>query len=512
MANITKRNNLERIGVLVCLMINYMITVISFRTCPWSRLVDIHDSSMFMYFGWGMNHGMTPYLNMFDHKGIVLFWIQQLGNFVGGGSYFRGVWIIECLSYAIFVWFMYRTLHMVTESRLASSLPFLILTPLTVAVFQGGNLSEEYALPFLAIAIWCFLKIDRALTRDRWRYLLGIGITGAAVFFTRPNMIALWVIGCGYLLIRGLIQKDYQRLVKQIAGIFLGGIFVVLIVFLYASLNGSLHQMIYQTFTLNVAYSEQSNNQIRIQAVKFFYSLCKNYGVLLLGIVFIGLGVFSRNQIKSNLIIVVYAGLNFMTVILSGRAYLHYFTTMLPVLYLAAAICCIEFSRMLAQKRSGVVLGLTVGWLGVLMFFPIWPNQSIVPTFRNIVKTQYLVKNNERTSSSMAKLSQFIKTHSTQSDRIYVHRIDANIYLQSQRLANSKFFVLPSLDYAAHPDVVRTFKHRFDSKTPKFVVVKATFVQERQIGIDQFVKHEVKQRYRRVKTYRDADLVLYQLK
>lgn len=66
----------------------------------------------------------------------------------------------------------------------------------------------------------------------------------------------------------------------------------------------------------------------------------------------------------------------------------------------------------------------------------------------------------------------YIKAHSRSSDTIYIYWLDTNIYLESQRFPNSKFLVLPSLDYSKHPKMVIEFKYDFKNHTPKFVVVK----------------------------------------
>ena len=55
----------------ILLSINYLTIILSFRSSPFSHLLNDHDSSMFLYFGKAMNAGLTPYINMLDHKGIL---------------------------------------------------------------------------------------------------------------------------------------------------------------------------------------------------------------------------------------------------------------------------------------------------------------------------------------------------------------------------------------------------------------------------------------------------------
>ena len=52
---------------------------------------------MFLYFGKGISEGLIPYKDMFDHKGIVLFFIQYIANIVGLGNIFLGIFLVEAV-------------------------------------------------------------------------------------------------------------------------------------------------------------------------------------------------------------------------------------------------------------------------------------------------------------------------------------------------------------------------------------------------------------------------------
>lgn len=495
---------------LIFLLVNYILVVISLRTFPLSHLLDGHDSSMFMYFGRAMNHGMVPYVDMFDHKGIVLFLIQQFGNLIGFGSFRSGVWVTEALFYAVFLILMSRSVYLITKQLLSATLPFLFFTPLTMAIFQGGNLSEEFVLPFIAGALLAFITIEQQ-QHATWWPLVMIGVLGALTFFTRPNMIALWVVGCLYLLAKGLITRQLKVLEKQILGIFLGGALVCLIVIAYAWLTHSGAAMIYETFTLNVEYSAQSNNQIRIAAVKFFYQLMRNYGVLFIAVIYVSLIEVKREWWVVNGLVISYALLNFVTVVLSGRPYLHYFTTALPCVYLISGIGLAQLSHLIVKQNWRTLTAALVVISAFASLVNLWPNQTLYATTKTLIDTQYRVPN-QRKNSGVAAISTYIREHSKPTDKIYVHWMNANIYLKSERFANSEYFVLPSLDYTQHPEVVKNFETDFKRTPPKFVVVQASFMHAAQTGLFGFVKAQTQQHYKLIQTYSAGTLMLYQRK
>ena len=67
----------SNILVILCLLfITFLICMLSpldiftFNAASWI------DSSVFKYIGWQMAEGQIPYLDMFDHKGLLIYFIK----------------------------------------------------------------------------------------------------------------------------------------------------------------------------------------------------------------------------------------------------------------------------------------------------------------------------------------------------------------------------------------------------------------------------------------------------
>ena len=58
-----------------------VIFSLQLNSCPFNNRGVGMDSSIFMYVGRQMTHGMVPYRDMFDHKGIVLYFLEYFGYF-----------------------------------------------------------------------------------------------------------------------------------------------------------------------------------------------------------------------------------------------------------------------------------------------------------------------------------------------------------------------------------------------------------------------------------------------
>ena len=82
---------------LLCLSIAILVAL-SFEQCPVLGQNTGTDSSVFLYVGNMMLNGKFPYVDAFDHKGILLYFIQYIGLKFSGGSQ-TGVWLIEILNF-----------------------------------------------------------------------------------------------------------------------------------------------------------------------------------------------------------------------------------------------------------------------------------------------------------------------------------------------------------------------------------------------------------------------------
>ena len=114
------------------------------------------DGGIFLYVGSLILKGKIPYLDVWENKGPLVFYINALGLFLTNGSRW-GVWLLEFL-------FLFGAgyLGYTVVKRIMGSIPALIGTLIWVTaagnVLQGGNFSEEYSLLFSFVAVLFYLK------------------------------------------------------------------------------------------------------------------------------------------------------------------------------------------------------------------------------------------------------------------------------------------------------------------------------------------------------------------
>ena len=65
----------KKTDLLFCLFLALTIGTLM-RQYPWTSLPTQTDSSVFLYIGRQMHRGKVPYIDLFDHKGPILYLIQ----------------------------------------------------------------------------------------------------------------------------------------------------------------------------------------------------------------------------------------------------------------------------------------------------------------------------------------------------------------------------------------------------------------------------------------------------
>lgn len=167
------------------------------------------DSSVFKTVALMMRRGYMPYRDSFDHKGPLLYLINFAGDCI---SAYRGVWLIEYLFMLITFVAMYRIAR-IKCGKVLSCVAVLTASSLLCDFLREGNLAEEYALPFITIALFIFLDyfINGQINTAR---LIVCGFCFGSVCMLKFNMISVWIVFCIAVLTDCIREKQYQRLIK----------------------------------------------------------------------------------------------------------------------------------------------------------------------------------------------------------------------------------------------------------------------------------------------------------
>jgi hypothetical protein len=394
---------------------------------PLSGDIPNTDSSVFLTVARGMLRGKLPYVDFFDHKGPLVYFIDAAGLFIGG---FTGVWLIELLLMFTAVIFAYKTAHFFTSAVpafLGTAFSFVALE----TFFEGGNMTEEYVLPFIFISLYIFTKYFFTQTEPA---KLQIGILGACFgisLLLRPNMFAVWLAFCAVILVQKLRHKEYVSLLRYTA-FFLSGILLVLLpVLIYLKITGSFNECVNQYIAFNGAYAV-SSAEAPVTFKEFVKSAIKVLNASVLPFIIAFFWLFKK---KVDFRYGFYAGyalsfiFSFLLTGLSRRNYQHYNMVLIPLFVPAIAFCAEKLLPSSTLSKYGIFkFGIPI--LLLCFFF----NEHILQNIRFIREN---IKSDAR--NYYANLGKFIDKNSASADTISVFGNQCVVYLFTERESASKY-------------------------------------------------------------------------
>jgi len=335
-----------------CCVCTALAAATLFRLFPGNNRPPAEDSSVFLYIGKRMLEGKLPYRDLFDHKGPILYLIEVLGLRLSPRST-EGVWVLELLNLLMTAALMLRLGFLEAENRTSGCLA--VLTTVGVCgwkIWQGGNFTEEYALPWITLAALVFFRFFRSGTyRPVDIFMLGFGF--AVVFLLRANMIAVWAALLPPVLIRFLHEKRFSDIARCLVLFLLGVAAVFLPVLLWAEKSGFLSDLWKDYILFNFSYAGNAAEQ---------ESGLLGTAVFFAGVVWPGTVaqlvclVFSFRNSRQWLNALFFA-VSLLAAGMSARSYYHYAIILLPAMILPLTGFFDLTGRVWCRlfKKSGVV-------------------------------------------------------------------------------------------------------------------------------------------------------------
>ena len=333
------------------------------------------DSSVFRNIALMMRNGKMPYLDTFDHKGPLIYIINYIGQII---AYDSGIWLIEVINLTVTMYFLYKIARIKCDRFFSVIVTFISITPL-FEYFQGGNFTEEYALPLITISLYYFLEYLLKNNVNNRRVLI-CGMCMGGVLMLRPNMISIWIVFCAYIFFKDIYEKKYQELIKFIEFFLIGIIVVIIPILIWLGVNGALYDFWNDYIIFNFQYSSEDSNLATTENkwLTFFY-FAKNS--LVIGSVIILIYTFKNEKNKVDLVYLAYIVLTLLLICMSGRNYGHYGMIMIPTIAYPFAILFYACQNSKIKKETSNAITLIVliyilgnivfpGWIGLLEDFP----------------------------------------------------------------------------------------------------------------------------------------------
>lgn len=242
-----------------CLFISLIFLLICSKNSPLYYINDWVDANAFFTVGKAMVRGYVPYKMLFEQKGPLLYLIYGIGSMISYNS-FIGVFILEVVSFSIFLYYSYKLMCIFTSEKNAYfMIPIYTLLIVTLKSFSHGGSAEEFSLPFIMYTMYIFIRYlhDSVISIKQ---IFITGILAGCVFWIKYTLLGFFI---GYMLclvISLLTYKKYKDIFKY-CFIFLFGFILVSIPWvIYFIVNDAFSDMIDVYFLVNiVAYPHKTS-------------------------------------------------------------------------------------------------------------------------------------------------------------------------------------------------------------------------------------------------------------
>ena len=256
----------SKIYPLLLFLISFVFVVLFSRSTSFLYVFEGADPSIFKQMGRAILNGKVVYIDYYDNKGCLLYFIHALGLWLGGDFALMLMQVIS-LTVTLFIWNKMLALNCAEKERVIGLCIALVLL---VCFYGAGDQTQEWCLPFISYPLLVYYRAYKSKTEIRPLQMVLIGLCFGIITFIQVNNACAFLGFIVWLWIQFLIKKDFRKLVTSI-GCFMAGWLVVAVsclLYFYAKAGWhGVYEMVYAQFLSNFEY-------IRVQHLpKWFHWL-----------------------------------------------------------------------------------------------------------------------------------------------------------------------------------------------------------------------------------------------
>lgn len=473
----------ERWMPVISLVFIAVITFIFSMQCSpniWNNGEAGKDSSVFRTVALMMDQGYAPYRDTFDHKGPLMYILNWLGLQI---SYYRGIWVIEYITLFVTFAYMYKTIRLIC-TRLMSWGLLLVAVAALYPQFEGGNLTEEYAMPFIAVSLYLFTKYLLTSHIHSLQVLL-CGLCFGAVCLLRPNMVASWGVFAIVVLVKCLREKKYGEIGRFLLFFLIGIAIIVIPILAWLYAEGALGACIDDYILFNLRYSEVGTQQEGDQLRAFFSFISIPFLLCLL--ITAAYTVFRKRDylpIGYGVCLLV----NLLAISISGKEFAHYAMILIPLYAYPLGLLgeWLEISLQKNEKRGFVRIVICL--LAVLAL-PEWAIGG-----KDMLKC-FLNRQNDNRSEATVNVVNYITENTEEDEKITVWGNWDLIHVLSRRLPASRYSFQSSIG-VVDPGIYDEYFSELAEEEPSLIIVKEDGTEEPMMNFIQ--EHQYRQVFENV--------------
>lgn len=325
---------------------------------------SITDSSVFITISREMLDGALPYKDLFDHKGVYLYFINVLGLVTE-------LCLVEFLFFLLSIFGLYKTLLLILNHKM--SFFYVCAFPTFLFPFiAGGNRPEEYILPAIIFVLYYSIRILKSMDMPSILSTFFLGCAASYVFLLKFNYCSCFFAASICLIYVSIKRCKKIELIKHILGGLIGSIVGFLPALIYLFSNGIFYDFLDSYIYFNSVYGQSSLSIVsRLSYIVKSILTRYNFLVLLFPLIIIRVLFKPKKKIDQNdklvaLLLLLIIVLDWFLVCSTIQTRCYYLVPLIPVSILAIALSFQYFSLDKFNLEFSIFLILIFVFLPVL--------------------------------------------------------------------------------------------------------------------------------------------------
>lgn len=417
------------------------------------------DSSVFSTIAFMMDKGYVPYKDSFDHKGPIIYILNWCGNRI---DRFGGLWTIEVLVLFITFFLIYKIACMQCN-EFSSIVVVLISASLLFEYYQGGNFTEEYAMPCIAAAIYIFLDYINNARISKKRLIIS-GMCLGIVLMLRPNMISIWLVYSIYIGFILINEKEFSKILYFAKWFILGITIIIIPLLIWMALHSDINYFIHDYIIFNIRYSSSQGGRADFTSrIKSFYYFFNNPIVL---VTFICTFYYCKSY-KTH-IYFIYLVLTLILMVMSGDSFAHYGMVLVPAVAYPVCLMFKNIENVEILQVGKLIKFIVVTYLLTTIVFPKW-----MPLLEESIDIY-----NNRDNSEESEIVRIVDELTLDDEAISVYGIWNEVYLKSNRPHATRYsYQFPIGEVM--PQIMDEYMIQLQKEQPRVIVVEGGKYDER---------------------------------
>ncbi len=239
--------------VLFFFLVSFVFVTLFSRSTSFLYLYEGGDPSIFKQMGLAILRGKTMYIDYFDNKGCLLYFIQALGLWLGGNFFILLMQVLS-LTITLIMWDKMLALYRNERQRRICMIAALVML---LCFYSAGDQSQEWCLPYISYPLLIYFRAYKTKTEIRPIQMFYIGLCFGIVTFIQVNNACAFVGFIAWLWINYLLQKDFRRFFSSLMSFLAGLLMVTVVCVLYFYIKAGwygVYEMFYASFLSNFEY------------------------------------------------------------------------------------------------------------------------------------------------------------------------------------------------------------------------------------------------------------------